>query len=487
MLLAEALLERLHQAIDELGEALETWDEEQAGERAEASEEGGKGAGEGRSADGTRQEEPRLDAQLLAELAELHPGEAAEVYESLDEEGRRVLLRAAGAVFNCQALAWLDDSLIHGAARGLGTGRVAKALTELDSDDALAVFEELDEDFRDELLLRLPPETRGRLRRGMAFGEDTAGRLMQSEVPVAPANWTVGETIDWMRSFRAQLRSDFYELIVVDPTYRPLGRVPISRILKNRRATPLTELAERRLHPIRADAHQEEVAKLFKRYALVSAPVVDESGRLLGTITADDVVEVIEEEMQRDLLQLVGVQDSGLFGGLQSSVRARLPWLSVNFITILLAAAVIDAFSATIERNVALAALLPVVAALGGNAGVQSLTVSVRGLATEILQRPQRWRFVRRELLINLVNGAALAVAGGVLCWLWFGQPRLGAVVAIAILANLLVAGLAGAAVPMALKRLGADPAVSSGVFVTTATDIAGFFILLSLASMAFL
>ncbi|MDA7982003.1 MAG: magnesium transporter [Alphaproteobacteria bacterium] len=426
-------------------------------------------------------------ADSLPDIAALHPGELAQLYQSLDDDRRQTLLRESGARFNAAALAWLDESLVQEVAETLGAAKVARALSEMDSDDALAVFEDLAEDFRDRLFVWLSPATRGHIRRGLQFAEGTAGRIMQSEVPVAPQTWNVGQTIDWMRSFRKDLPTDFYELIVVDPRYHPVGRIPLSRILKNRRATPLTELTETRIHPIAADTSQEAVANLFKRYALVSAPVVDGDGRLLGAVTADDIFEVIEEELQQDLLKLVGLRDAGLFGGLSRSMGSRLPWLAVNFLTVLLAAAVIDAFSGTIERYVALAALLPVVASIGGNAGTQSLAVAVRGLATETLERGQHGRFLRREILISFANGVVMAVLAGGLAGFWFDEPRLGLVVGVAMVANLFVAGLAGGLVPIVLQRIGADPAVSASVFVTTATDIAGFFVLLGLASVVFL
>ncbi|MGR4001294.1 MAG: magnesium transporter [Alphaproteobacteria bacterium] len=427
-----------------------------------------------------------IPENTLNEIAALYPGDAAQLYQSLNAENRAALLNLATSQFNAAAIAWLDESLVQELAEQLGIKKVARTLAKLDSDDALAVFDDLNPEFRNQLLAWLPPKTKTHIQRGLLFNEETAGRIMQSEVPVAPQSWTVGQTIDWMRSFRKDLISDFYELIVVDPQYKPVGRIPLSRILKNQRNTPLTKLTETRIHPIPANTPQETVANLFKRYALVSAPVVDENGRLLGTITADDIFEVIEDELQQDLLKLVGLRNTSLFGGLHKAMAARLPWLLINLLTVLLAAAVIDAFANTIQRYVALAALLPVVASIGGNAGTQSLAVAVRGLATEVLERGQHARFLKREIAINFLNGLVMATLSGTLAALWFQEPILGIIVAFAMSANLIVAGLAGALVPIILQRIGADPAVSSSVFVTTATDIAGFFILLALASLVF-
>ena len=430
---------------------------------------------------------PTLPPDLLDDLQGFHPGEAAYVYQSLNGDERKLLLQLAGAKFPATALAWLDDSLVAQAASALGESAVITALAELDSDDALAVFENLDEETRDGLLTRLPPRTRKHIQQAMVFPEDSAGRLMQTEVPVVPESWTVGQTIDWMRAFRKELTDDFYELIVVDEHYKPIGRTPLSRILQAPRPTALTELFTARIHSVSATTHQEDVARTFKQYALVTAPVIDGNGRLLGVITADDIVDVIEEELSKDMMRLGGVQDGGLFGDLLVTMRARVPWLILNFGTILIAASVIDAFSETIEGYIALAVLLPIVASIGGNAGTQSLTVAVRGLAQRLLERPQRWRFLRRELLINLLNGVVMAALVGGLSAVWFHAPLLGLVVALALLVNIVTAGFAGALIPIVLQRIGVDPAVASGVFVTTITDTVGFFSLLALATLIFL
>ena len=273
-----------------------------------------KGAGQSQA-----QASPTLPPDLLDDLQGFHPGEAAYVYQSLNGDERKLLLQLAGAKFPATALAWLDDSLVAQAASALGESAVITALAELDSDDALAVFENLDEETRDGLLTRLPPRTRKHIQQAMVFPEDSAGRLMQTEVPVVPESWTVGQTIDWMRAFRKELTDDFYELIVVDEHYKPIGRTPLSRILQAPRPTALTELFTARIHSVSAT----NVARTFKQYALVTAPVIDGNGRLLGVITADDIVDVIEEELSKDMMRLGGVQDGGLFGDLLVTMRAR--------------------------------------------------------------------------------------------------------------------------------------------------------------------
>ena len=488
--IAPEWLEQLVAALDEIQEAQEAQEAQADPETTtdtNTEAEAGTKADTDTEAESQAATTPTLPPELLDDLHGFHPGEAAYVYQSLNADERKLLLQLAGDKFPAATLAWLDDSLVAQAASDLGEAAVIAALASLDSDDALAVFENLDEDARDDLLTRLPPRVRKHIQQAMVFPEDSAGRLMQTEVPVVPRSWTVGQTIDWMRAFRKELTDDFYELIVVDAHYKPIGRTPLSRILQAPRPTPLTELFTARIHSLSASAHQEDVARTFKQYALVTAPVVDREGRLLGVITADDIVEVIEEELSKDMMRLGGVQDGGLFGDLLVTMRARVPWLILNFGTILIAASVIDAFSETIEGYIALAVLLPIVASIGGNAGTQSLTVAVRGLAQRLLERPQRWRFLRRELLINLLNGVVMAALVGGLSAVWFHAPLLGLVVALALLVNIVTAGFAGALIPIVLQRLGVDPAVASGVFVTTITDTVGFFSLLALATLIFL
>jgi magnesium transporter len=306
---------------------------------------------------------------------------------------------------------------------------------------------------------------------------------MQREVVVAPEHWTVGNAIDFMRA-EEWLPDSFYDLIVVDPQMHPVGLVPLGRLMGSGRAVRLRDIMNEDVRMLRVDQPQEDVAYVFNKYHLISAPVTDADGRLAGVITIDDAMEVLEEETEEDMRFLGGVGDEELSDGALAVVRRRFVWLTVNLCTAILSATVIAQFTGTIQAFVALAVLMPIVASMGGNAGTQALTVTVRALATRGLSASNLPRFIRREALVGLCNGLGFAVLIGLLSGLYFGDPRLGLVIALAMIGNLIVAGFAGALVPIALERLGADPAVASGTFVTTTTDVFGFFAFLGLASL---
>jgi len=323
--------------------------------------------------------------------------------------------------------------------------------------------------------------------RALAWPENSAGRLMQREVVMAPAHWTVGQAIDFMREAKV-LPEQFYHVILVDPRLHPVGNVTLGKLMSAQRDTPLAEIIEQVFQIIPAMQDEEDVAYAFNQYHLISAPVVDDAGRLIGMITIDDAMVVLDEEHDEDILRLGGVAEaSALSDTVAATVRRRLPWLAANLVTAILASLVIALFEDVITRFVALAILMPIIASMGGNAGTQSLTVAVRAMATKDLTTSNVWRVIRREAWVGLVNGLVFAVVMGVVGLLWFGSPLLGAVIAGAMVVNMLVAGLAGTIVPVALEKTGVDPALASGTFVTTVTDIVGFFAFLGLAGLVLL
>ncbi|HEX8568900.1 MAG TPA: magnesium transporter [Caulobacteraceae bacterium] len=429
----------------------------------------------------------RGDQRRLAELLEgLHPADVADLMGFLQAEYRDDVLAALRPDQIADVLSELDEDIREDVLDDLTPQQLADAVSELDSDDAADIVEDLEADKRSAVLAAMPAEERAAVESSLGYGEETAGRLMQREVMAAPQFWNVGQTIDHMRGQPDDLPELFFDIYVVDPSNRPVGAVPVSALLRCKRDMPLTELME----PVReVEVHQdqEEVAYAFNKYHLISAPVVDSSGRLVGQITVDDIVGVIQEETEEDILALAGVGDEGRDAGVFGSMRARLPWLAVNLLTAMLAAGVISAFEASIAQLVALAVLMPIVASLGGNAGTQALTVTVRGLALRELNASNAFRLVRRELMVAFLNGCVLALLIGVAAGAWFRDPALGGVIGLAMVLNLIAAGLAGALVPLALDRVGQDPAVSSSVFVTAVTDIIGFFVFLGLATIILL
>ncbi|MEL7485640.1 MAG: magnesium transporter [Pseudomonadota bacterium] len=431
-------------------------------------------------------------AQARALCDELHPADFADLIGLLDEEQRIGLIDLFGGDLDGEVLAELDPDLTESVVKSMQPERVAEAVTELDTDDAAFILEELDEEKRAEILAEVPVSDRIALNAAFDYPEDSAGRLMQREVFAAPAYWTVGQIIDRLRGSE-DLPDRFFEVFVVDPTFKPIGEVPLSTLLRAQRDVVVSDLipeGEQRLIPVLMD--QEDVAYLFEQYNLISAPVVDESERLVGMVTVDDVVEIVHEETHEDMLALGGVvSDTGLSDTVFETVRSRFSWLAINLGTAIMASLVIALFDAAIAQVVALAVLMPIVASMGGNAGTQTLTVAVRSLATKDLTGSNAARIIWREALVGGFNGVAFAVIMGALAGVWYASTsgdqtaavKLGFVVGAAMIINLLCAGLAGILIPLGLQRAGADPAVSSAVFLTTVTDIVGFFVFLGLAA----
>ncbi|MEO3431478.1 magnesium transporter [Pelagibius sp. CAU 1746] len=423
----------------------------------------------------------QAEARDLA--AELHEADLADLLESLDRDERPQLIEALGGDFDLEVLTYLDDSVREEVVEALEPKHIASSLSDLNSDDAVDIIEDLDEEAQQRVLAALPQAERMVLEESLSFPEDSAGRIMQRELLAVPSSWTVGETIDYMRASK-DLPDDFYDLYIVDPKHQPIGYVPLSRAMRTRRPVLLTEIMNEDMRTIPIHMDQEEVAYVFRQYGLVSAPVVDDAGRLVGAVTVDDVVHIIDEEAEEDLLKLAGVQETDLYSAVLDTTKARFTWLLVNLFTAVAASVVIALFEDTLERIVALAVLMPIVASMGGNAGTQTLTVAVRAIAMRDLGSGNALRFVGKEILVGLVNGLMFAVVAGVVAWAWFDMPSIGLIIAAAMVINLVVAALSGALVPLGLEKVGVDPAVASSVVLTTVTDVIGFFAFLGLATL---
>ncbi len=424
------------------------------------------------------------DAAAVAELVEhLSVPELADVLDLLDTASAVALIETLGPKFDVDVLSELDEGVRDQLSEALPNELLAVAVAELDTNDAAYLLQNLEESERKEIIERLPKEDRAALERNFEYDEETAGRLMQSEyVAVAPF-WTVGQVIDHFR-VADDLPETFSEILVVDPTYRVLGAVGLSMLVRTQRDVEVHAIMNKDLHTVVATQDQEEVAREFERYDLMSAPVVDENERLVGVVTVDDVVDVINEEAEEDMKALAGVGDESLTDKVASTVSSRLPWLVVNLGTAILASLVIEAFDASIEQMVALAVLMPIVASMGGNAGTQTMTVTVRALATNKLGRVNAPRVIMREAIVGIVNGAILSIIMAIVTYLWFGSQMLGLIIAVAMVFNLFCAALAGILIPLVMEWLDRDPAPASGVLVTTITDVVGFFAFLGLAAL---
>jgi magnesium transporter len=424
--------------------------------------------------------------KLRSLLEDLHPADVADLMGFLTSEHRAVVVLWLPADLLADTLPELDDGIREEVLERVPHLTLAEALQELDSDDAAAVVEDLEHDQRERVLAAMPDVDRAAIESSLGYAEDSAGRLMQREVMAAPQFWNVGDTIDHIRKQGEELPELFFDIYVVDPLNKPVGGVAISRLLRAPRPTPLTEIMDP-VNEITVDQDQEEVAYIFEKYHLISAPVSDAAGRLVGQITVDDIVNIIQEENREDILRLAGVSDEDRGSSVVEIVRGRAPWLAINLGTAVLSAVVISWFKVTVEQIVALVILLPIVSAIGGNAGTQAMTVTVRALATRELNSSNAPRTFRREFVVGLANGLVLAPLIGGAAGLWFQDWQIGAVIAAAMVLNLLVAATVGMLTPLTLSRLKFDPAVSSAVFVTATTDFFGFLIFLGLATIVLL
>jgi magnesium transporter len=411
----------------------------------------------------------------------LHPADIADLFELVDSEDRRALAEALEEVLGGDVLAEMNEHVRDELIEEFEPHEVAEAVGEMETDDAVAMLEDMEEDEQRAVLRALDPDDRAAIEEALSFPEESAGRLMQRDLIAVPEHWTVGHVIDYLRAGE-DLTTDFWEVFVVDSRHHPVGTCMLSWILRTPRHVAVADVMKREQTLIPVDMDQEEVALRFQKYALISAAVIDGNGRLVGMITVDDIVHIIQEEASEDVLLLSGAGEGDINQPLGESYRARVRWLIANLFTALVASSVIAFFGAAIEKMVALAVLMPIVASIGGNAGTQTMAVAVRALALNQLTRSNTLRTIGREISIALLNGITIAILIGLGAGLVFWNWQLGAVIAVAMLINIAIAGLAGVLVPVLLERYDQDPAVASSVFVTMITDSMGFFAFLGLA-----
>ena len=426
----------------------------------------------------------RLD--LTEVLEPLHPADIADIIEQLNTTDRARFIRLYDTEFYGDILSEIDEHIREEVISELNPDVLAEAVRDLESDDVVDIVEDLEEEQKETILDALEEGDRVAVQSLLSYPEQSAGRLMQREVVMAPEHWSVGMAIDFLRN-DANLPEQFYHIVLVDPRLHPVGNVSLGKLMSSKRSVLLREIIEDVFQVIPADQDEADVAYAFNQYHLISAPVVDMENRVVGVITIDDAMVVLDEELEEDIMLLAGVGDSSVSDTIIETVRGRLPWLAVNLATAILASIVIAQFEATIAQFVALAILMPIIASMGGNAATQSLTVAVRAIATKDISSTNIGRVIRREVGVGILTGLIFAVSMGLIGVFWFGTAMLGVVIAISMLINLVVANLAGTTIPVILEKLGIDPALASGAFVTTVTDVVGFFAFLSIAGILLL
>jgi magnesium transporter len=425
------------------------------------------------------------DSDQLNELLEpLHAADVADLIEQISQPERMALVELWGDDIDGEVLSELDESVREPLLEAMPPEVVAEAIRDLDSDDVVDLVEDLEEEQQARLLEALEIKDRIGVEGALSYPEYSAGRLMQRELVAVPEDWSVGQAIDYIRNDES-LPGQFYHVILVSPAMKPVGYITLGRLLSSRRQVLLTEIIEPSFRTVSVTDDEADVAYLFNHYHLISAPVVDEHGRLAGMITIDDAMAVLDEEHEEDILRLAGVdEDSSLADTVWQTTRARAVWLMVNLVTAILASVVIGFYADTIDQMVALAVLMPIVASMGGNAGTQTMTVAVRAIATRELTRRNALRVSWREIKVGAINGIGFGIVMALVAGFWFGIPMLGAVIALAMAFTLVGAALGGIVIPIMLERLNIDPALASGPFVTTVTDVVGFFAFLGLASL---
>jgi len=423
---------------------------------------------------------------LTEVLEPLHPADIADIIEQLNTTDRARFIRLYDTEFYGDILSEIDEHIREEVISELNPDVLAEAVRDLESDDVVDIVEDLEEEQKETILDALEEGDRVAVQSLLSYPEQSAGRLMQREVVMAPEHWSVGMAIDFLRN-DANLPEQFYHIVLVDPRLHPVGNVSLGKLMSSKRSVLLREIIEDVFQVIPADQDEADVAYAFNQYHLISAPVVDMENRVVGVITIDDAMVVLDEELEEDILLLAGVGDSSVSDTIIETVRGRLPWLAVNLATAILASIVIAQFEATIAQFVALAILMPIIASMGGNAATQSLTVAVRAIATKDISSTNIGRVIRREVGVGILTGLIFAVSMGLIGVFWFGTAMLGVVIAISMLINLVVANLAGTTIPVILEKLGIDPALASGAFVTTVTDVVGFFAFLSIAGILLL
>jgi len=419
-------------------------------------------------------------------VKDLHEADVANLIENLNSNTRIKLIELEAFNINPEIFIELNESIQSEVLQLLSTDSIIKIIKRLESDNAIKILENLEKDTKEKVLEKLPPKDKFLLEEGLSYPEDSAARIMQREFTAVPSNWTVGQTIDYLREDK-DLPEEFLEIFIVDNDFKPIGTVPSSRVLRTSRDLKMNSIMVEMPVLISANMDQEEVGHTFENYNLVSAGVVNKNNKLVGMITADDVVTVVQEEAEEDVLRLAGVGDEEITDSVMLKTKRRFNWLLLNLFTALLATWVISNFGASIEQMVALAFLMPIVASMGGNAGMQTLAVTIRAIATKELSKSNFNRVVVKEFLIGILNGIIFAIITGAIVQLWFKQINLSLLIGVSMILNMIVAGLFGILVPVSLKKLNIDPALASSVFVTTITDVIGFLSFLGLGSFYFL
>ena len=424
-------------------------------------------------------------AFLNSTLKELHPSDSADLIENLIPENRTKLIEIEGFSLDPEIFIELNESVQTEIFILLSTESIVNILKRLESDNALKILENLGEKKKNTVLNKLPPKDRFILQEGLSYPEDSAARIMQREFTAIPSNWSVGQTIDYLRENK-DLPEEFLEIFIVDSDFKPIGTVPSSKVLRAPRDSKMNLIMNEMQVLIPVNMDKEEVGRLFENYNLVSAGVVDKTNKLVGMITGDDVVTVVKEEAEEDVLRLAGVGDEEITDNVLKKTKRRFSWLLLNLFTALLATWVISKFGATIEQMIALAFLMPIVASMGGNAGMQTLAVTIRAIATKELSSGNLTQIVTKEFIIGILNGLIFAVITGIIVQLWFKEINLTILIAVSMVLNMMVAGLFGILVPVSLKKFNIDPAIASSVFVTTITDVIGFLSFLGIGAYFF-
>lgn len=414
----------------------------------------------------------------------LNPSDYARLLQTISDNDTITLIEHLGDKLPADTIAYLNRDTSELVLKHLSPEHIGSIIADLDTDDAVELVEFFPEEDRKAILRHVSKKIRSLVEEGLTYPEDSAGRMMQREFVAAPKFWTVGKTLDYLRGLNDDLPEGFHDIFIIDPMYHVVGEVPLAQIMRSERSVKLGDIKRESLHLVPVTMDQEEVAHIFRRDTLISAPVVDENNRLLGVITLDDIVDVVDEEAEEDIFRLAGMGDSDINRGIWRTTRSRFTWLLLNLFTAILASIAIGFFEATLQQVVALAVLMPIVASMGGNAGTQTLTVAVRALATKELSTTNAMRITFKEVMVGVINGLAFAVIAGLVAYLWFHDPMIGGVIAIAMVANLIIAGLAGMMIPLTLNRFKIDPALASAVFLTTITDIIGFGVFLGLATL---
>ena len=423
-------------------------------------------------------------SELIQFIKDLHNADIAEIIQNLDDDTRLEFIKRIKENFDPEILTYLNESIREEIVELLDIKQLATNASELEVDDAVDVIEDLEESDQETFLSSIPDTERKLIEEGLNYPEDSAGRLMQRKFVAVDNSWNVGNAIDYLRNETENLPEDFYDVYLVDKVDTVTGIVSLGRLMRSKRDVILNEIQNKKTRTINVLTDQEEVAYQFTKYAMVSAPVINEQDRIIGSITVDDVVEVIEEEREEDILKLGGVGQTDIFDDLINTIKSRFSWLLVNLLTAVAASIVIVFFQASIEKVVALAVLMPIVASMGGNAGTQTLTVAVRALATKELTPTNTIKIVIKETFVGGINGIIFALIVGILSAYWFNDNLLGIIIASAMIINLVIAGLVGALIPISLNKMNIDPALASGVILTTITDVFGFLSFLGLASI---